>query len=818
MSKNGHTDGAGLRSETGGTVSHERGGYMRPSSAGFASGEFRFDMDEDQRPPMWSWRRILAVCLLAVVLLVSSFLGGYFHGLHTGKRTRDQLGNLSEELFDSEWQRLPCITEDEVCPQGFGESPPLILISLDGFRADYLSRGLNPSLERLAQCGVKAPFMRPVFPTKTFPNHFTIVTGLWPESHGIVDNKMYDPEFKTLFRLGNAESAKARWWEAEPIWLTAEKQGKTAATFFWPGSDVDIQGKWPSHFFRYNEMIPWQSRVEVLLAWLDLPPERRPSLLTLYVNEPDSAGHDHGPHSDAVDEALELLEIMLDRLVAGLQERRLLGCVNLLVVSDHGMASTSCDQVIALERFLDPSTVYSLVGPTARIRPKQSGDVAQLVESLRCHHSHLLAYAKERLPKRYHYSDHRRIEPVVLDMDSGYLVLNREADKSPALCNGGSHGYDNMAPGMQALFVAHGPAFKQNLTARPFRNIELYELMTELLRIRPEPNNGTRGALHYLLRKPSPLPDEPRLPTPQVCSLTGNHTDDKEDDGCMCRNGGRTSAGPDVLARHTPWGKPALMGLSGEAARSDDAQAPCLLVNQDYVTAFDPAIRLPLWTAFTLAGKHERAVANACWERDGRLRGADLSCKDYDAWAAKGLAKEPLFPPVFSSSRAEQSAVWVHSNALPFYHNHSAGVRLELLRLVHLWEARHGSLHVVTGPAFDLDGNGRRPPAERLRAAMAADQGFPPVPTHVFCVITRCLSSGVAVERCPADQLDAAAFLLPHLPRPENCQPWAQYLLQHSATVGDVELLTGLRFYGDLPRYEAIRLRTAIPQALWPAP
>lgn len=812
MPENAFADGVG-RNETGTSASHERG-YIRPSTAGFATGEFRFDMEEDQRPPMWSWKRILAVCLLAVVLLVSSFLGGYFHGMQTGKRTRDQQGNISEELFDSEWQRLPCVTEDDVCPEGFTE-PPLILISLDGFRADYLSRGLNPSLERLAQCGVKAPFMRPVFPTKTFPNHFTIVTGLWPESHGIVDNKMYDPEFKTLFRIGNIESYNGRWWEAEPIWLTAEKQGKRASTFFWPGSDVEIKNSRPSEFFKYNEMIPWQTRVEVLLAWLDLPAERRPSLLTLYVNEPDSAGHDHGPHSAAVDEALELVEIMLDRLMAGLQERRLLGCVNLLVVSDHGMASTSCDQVIALEHFIDPGSVYSLVGPTARLRPKQPGDVAQLVEALRCRDSHLLAYAKERLPKRYHYSDHRRIEPVVLDMDSGYLVLNREADKNPALCNGGSHGYDNMAPGMQSLFVAHGPAFRQNVTARPFRSIELYELMTELLGIEPEPNNGTRGTLHYLLRKPKPLPEEPSMRTPDMCVVDGSELGegDKED-GCMCRNTVRPSTAPDALPRHTPWGLPSQEGTEAESEMS-----PCLLSNRDYVTAFDRTLRLPLWTAFTLNGKHEHAIANACWERDARLKGADLSCHDYETLATRSLTKEPLFPPELASSRAEQSAVWLHSNALPFYHNHSAGVRRELLRLVQLWEARHGSLHLVTGPAFDLGGNGRRPPLHMLRAVAEADGVLmPPVPTHVFCVVTRCLSEGVPVDRCSAEKLDAAAFLLPHLLRPENCQPWQQYLLQHSATVGDVELLTGLRFYRGLPRYERIRLRTAIPQALWPAP
>ncbi|KAH6947622.1 hypothetical protein HPB50_020200 [Hyalomma asiaticum] len=293
-----------------------------------------------------------------------------------------------------------------------------------------------------------------------------------------------------------------------------------------------------------------------------------------------------------------LVEIMLDRLVAGLQERRLLGCVNLLVVSDHGMASPSCDQVIALEHFIDPGSVYSLVGLTARLRPKQPGDVAQL--------------------------------PIVLDIDSGYLVLYREADKNPALCNGGSHGY-NMAPGMQSLFVAHGPAFRQNVTSRPFRNIELYELMTELLNIAANPNNGTRKALLYLLRKPGALPEVPPLKTPGMCDVEGSSkfNDGDNEDGLP----------------------------SQEDVEAESEMSPCVFSNREYVMAFDRAIRLPLWTAFTLDGKYEHAIANACWECEARLKGADRSCHDYEILATRSLTKEPLFPPELASSLAEQSAV-----------------------------------------------------------------------------------------------------------------------------------------------------------------
>lgn len=805
-------------------------GQRLPGGGLAAVHELRYEFEEEQRPPMWGWKRIVIVSLVAVALVVATFLGGYFRGIEVGKRMKDSNGgNFSGELFDSEWQRLPCITPDYKCPEDFQEAP-LLLISLDGFRPDYLERRRNPSLERLAQCGVKAPFMRPVFPTKTFPNHFTIVTGLWPESHGIVDNKMYDPELKTLFKLGNKESFKPRWWEGEPIWVTVEKQGKKAATFFWPGSDVKIHDIRPSYYFKYNEKIPWQSRVEIILAWLDLPSDRRPSFMSLYVNEPDNAGHDYGPHSEQVDETLELLEIMLDRLMAGLQERNLLGCVNILIVSDHGMTSISCDQVIALDRYVDPSSFYSLVGASARINPKASSKfaVGQLVEMLRCRHEHLLVYAKERLPKRYHYSNHRRIEPIVFDMDSGYIVLNKMADKNPDYCSGGAHGYDNMAPSMQGIFLGHGPAFKQNVTVRPFRNIELYEMMAQLLKITPRPNNGTRGSLHYLLRHRDPLPELPHPPVPPQCYVTltnGTENGTDEDDGCMCKSDARTAASHFGFDRkthdttrpfhalHVPWGDPALVTPGMDA----EEQSQCLLTNHDYVATFHKDLRLPLWSAYTLRGRQESAIANACWERDARLHAADLTCKEYEALrtATIPLVKEALFPPDFVSAKEHEQSVWLHSNALPFYRNHSTGVRREFIRLIKHWEAKYGSLNVVMGPAFDVHGSGRRPPLQDILDTRKP--GSPvAVPSHIFSVLTRCRTAGVSVHACIPSHLNVIAFLLPHLPRPENCQAMNQYLVQHMATVGDVELLTGLQFFSELPVYEAIRLRTEIPEGLWP--
>nr|XP_053627665.1 venom phosphodiesterase-like [Cherax quadricarinatus] len=201
--------------------------------------------------------------------------------------------SLPDDL-DAAPPTLPDDLDPSSCPPTY-QQHPLVLISLDGFRAEYLRRGITPTIQHLADKGTRTPYMKPCYPTSTFPNHYTIVTGLYPSVHGIVANRFYDPVFKAEFRVGGKESLKPRWWGGEPIWKTAETQGKRAATFFWPGSEVD--GNQPTHWYYYNESIPFQQRIDKVLMWLDLPPETRPDFITLYMHEPDETAHDYGPHS-----------------------------------------------------------------------------------------------------------------------------------------------------------------------------------------------------------------------------------------------------------------------------------------------------------------------------------------------------------------------------------------------------------------------------------------------------------------------------------------------------------------------------------------
>ncbi len=381
---------------------------------------------------------------------------------------------------------------------------PLLLISLDGFRPDYLERYEAPTLRRLAGAGVFVPKgMQPAFPSKTFPNHYTLVTGLYPAHHGIIANTMYDPGMDAWFSLSNRDAvADGRWWGGEPLWVTAEKQGLRAGTYFWPGTEAEIGGVRPSFWKPFDDAVPGAERVDTLLAWLDLPPGRRPTFLTLYFSDVDTEGHRHGPDSEETARAVRTVDGYLARLVDGLKARGLYNRVNLIIVADHGMAPTDPDHVVAIDDYLDmDDVVVTERSPVLMLRPKP-GREAAVYAALKGAHPHLQVYRRDALPARWHFDGNPRIPPIIAVADEGWRITtdrpwyaqhrNRFA--------GGDHGYDNAVPSMSALFVAHGPGFRQGLRVDPFANIHLYTLMAHLLGLTPAPNDGDFDAVRHLLR------------------------------------------------------------------------------------------------------------------------------------------------------------------------------------------------------------------------------------------------------------------------------------------------------------------------------
>lgn len=380
--------------------------------------------------------------------------------------------------------------------------PTVLLISVDGFRPDYLEGAAAPVLRQLAVSGVRAKWLIPVFPTKTFPNHYSIVTGLFVENHGVVGNTMYDPEFDEVFTMRKrGEVSNGRWWGGEPVWVTAEKQGQKSAPFFWPGSEAEIGGKRPSYWKPFDGSLRYTDRVNQILAWLDLPRQERPTFLTLYFEGVDNAGHTYGPVFSAVDTAVGNIDKALGMLFDGLKQRGIFDEVNIIVVSDHGMSGVSSQRSVNLDDMIDLKGLRAIdYGVVVSLWPP-SEQVELFYGKLKNANPHMIVYKKNEIPLRFHYRNHRRVAPLVLVADDGWTIT-RSGDQNAwrSRDHGGNHGFDNQLASMRATFIAHGPAFKSGVLVEPFENIHLYSLITHVLGLRPAPNDGNLDAVRSLLK------------------------------------------------------------------------------------------------------------------------------------------------------------------------------------------------------------------------------------------------------------------------------------------------------------------------------
>jgi len=383
--------------------------------------------------------------------------------------------------------------------------PTVILISLDGFRHDYLDKYQPKTLNELARKGVRAKWLIPVFPTKTFPNHYTIATGLYPEHHGIIENNIFD--FDTIFTLDKRpEVQNPRWWLGEPIWVTAGKQNQIAASYFFPGTETDLQDLRPTFFKEYNGKAPNALRVDKILAWLDLPIEKRPTMLTLYFSDVDDAGHEFSPEAEETRYAVLEVDDNIKRLVDGLKTRKIFEQVNLIIVSDHGMATVDRNNSVFLDDIFDFDKTERILwtGEIVQIFPK-ANEETNIIKTLQSQIKHATCWLKSEIPERFHYRASPRIAPIICSAEEGWVLTNhkrfgewRERDELKGLR--GAHGYDNQLETMRATFIAHGAAFKRGALVEPFENIHIYNLMCKILGLTPAKNDGDFEKVKVMLR------------------------------------------------------------------------------------------------------------------------------------------------------------------------------------------------------------------------------------------------------------------------------------------------------------------------------
>ena len=421
--------------------------------------------------------RLTTAALLALVVACLWVTGAFEGCVHPGR-----IGHVSEPP-----------------PAQAGEHA-LILVSIDGFRHDYLDRedADIPTLRGLAEKGVRADGMVPVFPSVTLPNHWSLVTGVHPEEHGIVGNEFRAADGRLFDGDRKTGMIQPEWWGGEPIWVTAQRQGLRTGTVMWPGS----QAIPASRGVPYDADMPYAARVDTALAWLDLPPAQRPRFLTLYFEAVDGAGHRHGPDTPQTARAMERVDRALARLVDGLAARGARQTTDLVIVSDHGMTELSRERLVFLDDAadLDAEAEHVLWDTPTHIWPREGVDVDALVARLDAL-DHVRAFRRENTPAHLHFRQSDRIAPVVVLPDEGWSVTTRaRAAASPQFPIAGSHGFDVRNRSMHATFFAHGPSFRAHARVQTIATVDVYTILAHALGIQPAPNSGDAKVLQLVLR------------------------------------------------------------------------------------------------------------------------------------------------------------------------------------------------------------------------------------------------------------------------------------------------------------------------------
>lgn len=370
-----------------------------------------------------------------------------------------------------------------------------VIISLDGFRWDYPQWYNTPFLDFMAQKGVASGLV-PSYPSKTFPNHYALATGLYPDHHGLVANSFYDRSTGKTFSLSDRNTKMdPRFYGGEPIWITARRQGLKTAVFYWPGSDVKIKGEYPDTYYNYDRKprLTFAQRMNGIVSELALPEKDRPQLIMAYLSEPDGNGHNYGPQSRQVRRAVVRCDSLLKDLYNKISKLTVAKDVNIIVVSDHGMEFVPSSHNINLARYLKTSWVRMADGNAPANIYARKGCVDSIYDALR-NIPHIRVWRRSEIPAVLHYGANPRIGDVVVDPQLGYSIGRKDS-----IPDGGTHGYDPSYMEMHAVFRAMGPDFVH--TSHPhFRNVDVYPLLCHLLKIRPAENDGSFDEIRDMVK------------------------------------------------------------------------------------------------------------------------------------------------------------------------------------------------------------------------------------------------------------------------------------------------------------------------------
>lgn len=377
--------------------------------------------------------------------------------------------------------------------------PYLVVLSLDGFRWDYQDKANTPWLDTITKYGVRAEGLQPAFPSKTFPNHYTIATGLYPGNHGLVSNSFYAPDVKSYYSIRDRSKVEdGRFYMGEPIWVTAEAQKVKTGSYFWVGSEATIKGYAPTYWKTYDHHFPYIQRVDSVIGWLKKPYKDRPKLVMWYLAETDDVGHKYGPNGPQIADAIHMLDSVIGNFMQKAQELDIHDSLNFIIVSDHGMGAIDSLHVVNLMDYAKPQWIDTTFGGNPFMLVQSNEGFTDSVYSAFKDIKGVTIWKKDEIPERYHLKQSERLTDLVMVADSGWS-LGYKSRKNRRY-SGGTHGYDNTNRDMYGIFYAIGPAFKANYHAGLLYNRDIYDLMAHILEIEPAPNDGDFSRIEQVLK------------------------------------------------------------------------------------------------------------------------------------------------------------------------------------------------------------------------------------------------------------------------------------------------------------------------------
>ena len=359
--------------------------------------------------------------------------------------------------------------------------PYVILISIDGFRHDYAERHGAKNLLALANGGVKADAMIPSYPSLTFPNHYSIATGMYPSHHGLVSNYFYSPRRKQFYGMKKPETVRdGRWYGGTPLWVLAEQQQMLSASFYWVGTEADIKGIYPTYYYGYNELIPIDRRIQTVIDWLRLPAEQRPHLITFYIPDVDHAGHEFGPDAPETRAVVRWVDTTIKKLYEAVKTTGL--PVNFIIVADHGMTKIDTKNTVPMPAAVDTSKFFIPRGfELVELYAKNKEDIKPTYKRLKSEEKYFTAYLKSNMPAHLRYGEKDDVHGVIGDimLIPTWPKVFQFSNKSPNL---GAHGFDPaLVKDMYTIFYAWGPNFRNNMQVPAFENVNVYPVVAKIL-------------------------------------------------------------------------------------------------------------------------------------------------------------------------------------------------------------------------------------------------------------------------------------------------------------------------------------------------